>query len=309
MQFPKNIEEKVLALIDGQKLKNLKEKREHLTTKYKEQSGQSKSLIESGDDSLIYAVSRMPATYVVLNSLINTLARQGLIGEIERVFDVGSGTGAGWFAIKDYDESIDCTMFERDKNMADIAKKLTDVQPVRFDLLKDNIEQTADLVLSSYVLSELTESDRIFATRKLAKMSDKYLLIVDTGTPKTYEEFMKLVPILEKEGYFVVAPCKTKKCSLENDYCQFFARVERSAILRASKGAELSYEDEKYFYLLLSKEKTDVQGNRVIRRPKFAPNLVEHTLCSSDGVIKKVYTKREKELFKKAKKASINDLI
>lgn len=309
MQFPKNIEEKVLALIDGQKLKNLKEKREHLTTKYKEQSGQSKSLIESGDDSLVYAVSRMPATYVVLSSLINTLARQGLIGKIERVFDVGSGTGAGWFAIKDYDESIDCTMFERDKNMADIAKKLTDVQPLRFDLLKDNVEQTADLVLSSYVLSELTESDRIFATRKLAKMSNKYLLIVDTGTPKTYEEFMKLVPILEKEGYFVVAPCKTKKCSLENDYCQFFARVERSAILRASKGAELSYEDEKYFYLLLSKEKTDVQGNRVIRRPKFAPNLVEHTLCSSDGVIKKVYTKREKELFKKAKKASINDLI
>ena len=309
MQFPKNIEEKVLELIDGQKLKSLKEKRENLTAKYKEHSGQSKSLIETSDDSLIYAVSRMPATYVVLSSLLNTLARQGLIGEIKRAFDVGSGTGAGWFAIKDYDETVDCTMFERDKNMADVAKKLTDVQPIRFDLLKDNIEQSADLVLSSYVLSELAESDRIFAARKLAKISNKYLLIVDTGTPKTYEDFMKLVPVFEKEGFFVVAPCKTKRCLLENDYCQFFARVERSAILRASKGADLSYEDEKYFYLLLSKEKIEAQGDRVIRRPRFAPNLVEHTLCSSDGVNKKVYTKREKELFKKAKKAGINDLI
>ena len=100
-----------------------------------------------------------------------------------------------------------------------------------------------------------------------------------------------------------------KKCTLKGDYCQFYARVERSAIHKQIKEASLSYEDEKYFYLLIQKDDVITDKNRVLRRPRFAPNMIEHTLCTDGGVIKKIYTKKDKELFKSAKKTDINGLI
>ena len=50
-------------------------------------------------------------------------------------------------------------------------------------------------------------------------------------------------------GFCVVAPCMCEKCGLINDYCQFYARVERSSLHKLAKAGALSYEDEKYFYL------------------------------------------------------------
>ena len=79
--------------------------------------------------------------------------------------------------------------------------------------------------------------------------SNKYVLLIDTGTPRTYENFLKIKKLInESEDWHVVAPCNTEKCGLKNDYCQFYARVERSGLQRLAKDASLPYEDEKYFY-------------------------------------------------------------
>ena len=51
------------------------------------------------------------------------------------------------------------------------------------------------------------------------------------------------------EGWNIAAPCMHKECALKNDYCQFYARVERSSLHKLAKNGTLSYEDEKYFYL------------------------------------------------------------
>ena len=311
MQLPVDLQNKINELYLEFSKKELTETQAGLTKKYKEQTGDSKSLINSKKDSLVYSISRMPATYSVIFSLVKNLVKQGFLDNIEKIADVGSGTGAGYFALSDIFNDASFLLFERDKFMIDIFSKLVDgkIQPIKTDIVKDDVEIDADLTIASYVLSEMTENDRLLTVKKLLPKGNSSLLLIDTGTPEVYRQFMQIKNHIQKQGYFVVAPCVSKNCMLENDYCQFYARVERSAIHRIIKNATLSYEDEKYFYLLIQKEDFKNKQSRVIRRPRFAPNIVEHTLCMSDGVKKKIFTKREKELFKRAKKAEINDVL
>lgn len=308
MQFPKQIEEKILKLYKSFSVSKISKQRECLTSRYKTQSGKSKSLINGKSDSLVYAVSRMPATFVVLSTLLDTLVIQGAIKNVDSVIDVGAGTGAGFFAVKNSLKVEEISMFERDLFMAEVAEQLTEQKVTRFDILKDKSEQNADLVLSSYVLSEMTDVDRELAVKNLAKLSSNYLLLIDTGTPKTYEDYRRLIPVLENLGFCLLAPCKHKNCELKNDYCQFYARVERSHILKVSKQASLPYEDEKYFYLLFSKLDNEVKTNkRVIRRPKILQNKTELVFCSADGVKREQFSKSDKDSYKLAKKIKINE--
>ena len=311
MQLPLFLQEKVNNLYRELKQGELSKVQKDLTYKYKNETGESKSLIDSKEDSVLYAISRMPATYAVIYTLLNQLIEQGLIENVESVFDVGSGTGAGYFAVKEFGEDLKISLFERDENMIKVFEKLTDneVEVQKLDLIRDSFETKADLVMTSYVLSEMKEQDRLNSALKLLESANKYLLIIDTGTPRTYENMMTLKRFVQEKGYKIIAPCQSEKCGLKNDYCQFFARVERSALMRQAKQGELSYEDEKYFYLLISKENKEICAKRVIRRPIIKPNNIELMLCSSEGVKKENFTKKNKELFKQAKKSKINDLI
>ena len=287
----------------------------NLTYKYKNKTGESKPLIEDLSDSGIYAISRMPATNEVLCSLFKTLISQNILDKnLKSIIDVGAGTGAGYFAIKDYFENAELTFVENNKNMIDVFKKLTEYENIiHEDILNFESEEKYNLVLSSYVLSEMTEFDRVNAVCKLFNLSNKYVLLVDAGTPSIYEQYMNIKGICKKFGFKVIAPCKNEMCPLKNDYCQFYARVERSSVHKLAKDAIQSYEDEKYFYLLFEKienngENVDYEDlARVIRRPIIKKNLVELKVCASGGVKNVAITKKDKEKFKMARKIKINE--
>ena len=311
MILPQWLQDKVNELYQDLNKKTLVETRESLTNRYKTKTGQNKSLIESKTDSMLYAISRMPATFSVVYTLVKDLVNQKLICDVESMLDVGSGTGAGYFALKELDDSLEIGLVERDRNMVEIFKKLTDgeVDVKLADASSLKAEKTADLVMTSYVLSEMTEDVRIQTFDNLASASNKYVLVIDTGTPKTYVDMMKLKDHALKSGWKVVAPCMADKCPLKDDYCQFYARVERSSLHKLAKGGTLSYEDEKYFYLLFAKDDIQKLGERVIRRPVIKENNISLVLCTGDGVKTKTFTKKNKEEFKKAKKAKINEII
>lgn len=286
--------------------------RESLTENYKQNSGQGKSLINSKKESLTYALCRMPATIEVVYSLFSTLSSQGFLKDIHSAIDVGAGTGAVYFALKEFDSQIQVSSFERDDNMIAIFERLTDGEKIsKFDILNSSLNESADIVISSYMLSELDDEGRSRALKVLFEASKKYVLIIDTGTPKTYKDFMKLRAQAEGLGLKTIAPCVCETCPLEEDYCQFFARVERSSVLRRSKGAVLPYEDEKYFYLLFEKTDRDLDRSfsRVIRRPKIEKSLVKLTLCSKSGVKTEVFTKKLGEVYKRARKIKINEIL
>lgn len=287
----------------------------NLTNKYKNKTGESKPLIEDLSDSEIYAISRMPATNEVLCSLFKTLISQNILdNNVKSIIDVGAGTGAGYFAFKDYFENAELTFVENNKNMIDVFKKLTEYENIIHENILNFVnEEKFDLVLSSYVLSEMTEFDRVNAVCKLFNLSKKYVLLVDAGTPLIYDQYMKIKDICKEYGFKVIAPCKNEMCPLKNDYCQFYARVERSSVHKLAKDAVQSYEDEKYFYLLFEKIESDSEKidhedlARVIRRPIIKKNLVELKICVSGGVKNVAITKKDKEKFKLARKIKINE--
>lgn len=312
MILPVYVQQKVNELFAGLNKGKLISKREQLTTKYKTSQAVSKSVFESSEDSVVYAISRMPSTFAVIYTLISDLIKQNKIENIDSIIDVGSGTGSGFFACKELFGDVDISLFERDKNMIDIFDRFETGEIVkRFDFLKDSIDKSADLVFSNYVFSELNEDGRKIALKKMLDCSNKYVLIVDTGTPVTYENFMKLKKIVLEMGYKVIAPCQSEKCGLKNDYCQFYARVERSSLLKMAKSAKLSYEDEKYFYLLIAKNigNQDNSKRRVIRRPQIKTNFVDVRLCTNAGVVDEKFTKKDKDLYKLARKIKINELM
>ena len=147
MQLPLYLQEKVNKLYAELKSGELEKTQKHLTSKYKNETGESKSLISSKQDGLLYAISRMPATYAVIYTLISQIAEQGFISEIDSVLDVGAGTGAGYFAVKELDERVDVKLVEREEFMIDVCKTLAgeDVEILKRDIIRDELNENADL--------------------------------------------------------------------------------------------------------------------------------------------------------------------
>lgn len=256
MNLPKQLSDKINEVFLELDKNSLKQTQKNLTDKYKNHTGKSTDLIAGKNDSILYAVSRMPATFAVISSLIYELANEGHLLDIKSVTDIGSGTGSAFFALNELcDGELEFSLYEKNNSMIEIFKKLTggNVPVNKCDVCREDIKNQSDLVMTSFVLSEMLEGDRVKVFEKMLNLSKKYVLVIDTGTPETYKNTINLKPIAEKLGFKLVAPCKCDKCPLENDYCQFYARVERSAILRQAKSATLSYEDEKYFYLLFER--------------------------------------------------------
>lgn len=313
MLLPSIIQEKVNRLFAGMNKESLVAGREELTRKYKTNQAINRSVFESKNDSAVYAISRMPATFSVIYSLLDCLTEQKKIENISSVIDIGSGTGAGFFACREFFGDIKISLFERDKNMIEVFNELETGESVtKFDILTDMIGEKADLVMSSYVFSELNDAGRKTALEKMLDCSNRFVLIVDTGTPRTYENFMRVKQMVHEMGYAVTAPCESEKCGLKNDYCQFYTRVERSGLLKLSKNGELPYEDEKYFYLLIDKQaklSENFKERRVIRRPILKTNFVELKLCTKDGVKLENITKKDKETYQKARKIKVNETI
>ena len=310
MILPVDLQEKINSLYSSINKQVLTDSRKGLTSRYKQTKESGKSLIDSKTDGIVYAISRMPATYCVVHTLLDLLIEQGFIEDVSTVFDVGSGTGAGYFATKDVLPDAEISLFERDMNMTQTFKQLEENKAVqRFDFIKDEFESKADLVMTSYVFSEMNEEGRVNSVKKMIDASNKYVLLIDTGTPRTYENFMKIKRLVKEWGWSVVAPCGTDKCGLKNDYCQFYARVERSSLQKMAKDASLSYEDEKNFYLLLAKNNVKKEGSRVIRRPTIKTNVTELKVCDFNGVREVFVTKKNKDIYKKSKKVKINELI
>jgi ribosomal protein RSM22 (predicted rRNA methylase) len=73
------------------------------------------------------------------------------------------------------------------------------------------------------------------------------------------------------------------------------------------KKAELSYEDEKYSYLIFSREPLPAALSRIIRRPQINAGFVKLTLCGANEITQETFTKRDKATFKAARKIHWGD--
>ena len=308
MNLPLENKLQLESLLDGYSLKELKNVASSIMEQYQNNSNKGVDLINSSIASKVYAVYRLPATYSAFGeALKHTLELYDQ--KIDSVIDVGAGSGSASIAVSHLLPNIkNYILLERNKYMMEIGKTLHNFDYINYDLSKDNLDIKADLVISNYVLNELDINSRINAINKMWNMTNKIMLIVEPGTPEGFSLIREIRDYLISIGAHVIAPCTHMGVCL-NTWCHFSTRVSRSKLHKDLKGGDAPYEDEKYSYIAFSKSVITPCKNRILRHPQINPGFVELEVCSKDGFKKIKYSKKDKELFKKARKSDAGDQI
>jgi ribosomal protein RSM22 (predicted rRNA methylase) len=111
-----------------------------------------------------------------------------------------------------------------------------------------------------------------------------------------------------------VAPCPHQRdCPMAGesqsaDWCHFAVRLPRTALHRQLKGGSLSYEDEKFSYLVATAGSGSTAANRVVRHPLTRKGLMQLRLCTGDGEVSGVVvSKRQGPLYRAARSAEWGD--
>ena len=169
-----------------------------------------------------------------------------------------------------------------------------------------------DLVIEGYMLGELREDMRLTVAEKLWNAAEKMLLLIEPGTPQGFANLAAVRAHLTAHGAHVAAPCPAGSscCPMTgDDWCHFAVRVQRTKLHKALKGGDAPYEDEKFCYLALTREKTEgACGARVLRHPLIAPGRITLTLCEGGEKTTRVVTKKD-PLWKRARKIGAGESI
>jgi ribosomal protein RSM22 (predicted rRNA methylase) len=176
--------------------------------------------------------------------------------------DIGGGTGAAvWAAVDTFPSLAAITVLDQARPALDLGARLAAGSPSAalrgatwhgYLLGRDEGLPKADLVMASYLLGELPDERQRDLVDAMAE-AGPIVLLIEPGTPAGYQRIVTARDRLIDRGYAVVAPCVHQlTCPLPvgKDWCHFSARVNRSALHRRIKDAELGYEDEKYSYVI-----------------------------------------------------------
>ena len=317
MKIPELLENEIEEKLNHIKLTELKQYASKLSEKYMYQERTGDTLLNTELEALAYSIMRMPATYgAVYTALKNTLER--IDCNIQSVLDIGAGTGAATWAISELLETKNMQCFEREQVMLELGKsfmsqnpKLKDVSWDYMDIVEDKLDTKADLVVTSYMLNEIKPENRKDVINKLINSSNQITLIIEPGTPEGFKNIKEVQKIAIENGLHIVAPCTFQGvCPLpDEDWCHSIVRMERTKVHKVLKNADLPYEDEKFAYIAISKEKYDNSGTRILRHPMIEKGKITLKVCHNGKVEKMAVTKKDKELFKMVKKKICGDLI
>lgn len=286
-------------------LNALKKESEKLTELYKKREAGPLPPLDSDLKRLAYLSVRFPATYAVMKKVFEELGLRANVSACFSLLDVGAGPGTATLAA--FDTAIPlkkALLIEQDPGFIKLAKKVLEDYPKEFicqDAQKISFP-SSDIVVASYLINELTNKSAF--VDKLWSATAQYLLIVEPGTPASFQCLKEMREHLIQKGAYLLAPCPhNKPCPLPSpDWCHFGARLERSSWHHKIKGGALNYEDEKYFYLLFSKNKYIPCGSRVLKRPFKGSGFVKIQFCSTHKIVTETATKKNKDrysLFKK----------
>jgi ribosomal protein RSM22 (predicted rRNA methylase) len=275
------------ALTDHLPRAQLREATERLSLRYRHYE---KPYLRDKLDYFAYLITRLPATLAAIEAVFKEIPDNA----ITSFLDLGAGPGTGYLAAqKRFPLLKQATLLETDPEFIAIGKQLI-ADPV--DWQQTHLPSTLlphDVVLMSYSLGEIPESEQIVSDAFAA--CQQFLVLIEPGTPEGYARIITARKQLLALGAFMVAPCPNYlPCPMTgNDWCHFPARVERSSLHRQLKSGTLGFEDEKFSYLIVAKEKVHVQ----------------FTLCKAGVIEQKIVSKKDNDLYKKCRKLDWGDVL
>ena len=287
---------------------DLKKSAGNVSETYRNLKRSGSPLISKDAEVMAYALARMPATFAAVSSILK------YIEPCQAMIDVGAGTGTATWAALEMGKAHSVTCLEKADEMRKLGSKLMEltypsIEWKPFDLVSEKLSLKADLVVASYVLNELGKDMQLKAVEKLWQATTDKLIVVEPGTPAGFEIISRIRSHLIEQGAFVVAPCPhNKDCPLsKNDWCHFTCRLERSQIHKVLKGGEAPYEDEKFSYIILSRQPARVPFARILRHPDIEKGNIGLQLCTPNGLQSRTVSRKEKQLFKTARKSNAGD--
>jgi ribosomal protein RSM22 (predicted rRNA methylase) len=282
--------------------------------------GGGSGAIKSATDALAYALARMPATYAAITASLNALREIRPDFAPESLLDVGAGPGtAAWAAAEAFPSLKTLTLIDANEALRALALDLARGSTRPSDLTYKKGEARAalseagpaDLVTASYMIGEMTERERRPLAEAMWARTRDTLLVVEPGTPAGYARIIAMREQLIARGAHVAAPCPhDKNCPLVSpDWCHFSQRLPRSQAHKQIKGAELSFEDEKFSYVVLSRAPVATRPARVLAQPVVAKVEVTAKLCTSDGLAIARVPRRDKTAYARARRWRWGDAV
>ncbi len=318
MDFPINLKSSIDEYALKIKQSQLKQTAETISDRYRTQSGTSKKLLTETSEVAAYSVVRMPATFGSVSDALS-YALESYYEPLESLLDIGAGTGAASWAADSILNLKSVTCLEREPAMIQLGQRLMQEGSqllqsstwIQTDLIKDPISYQGDLVISSYVLNELSPTDRIQVVEKLWNATNKMLIIIEPGTPIGFQQLLVTRDFLLEKGAYLAAPCPhSNTCRLEtDDWCHFTTRIQRSKLHKILKQGDSPYEDEKFSYMAFTKSTVTPVASRILRHPYIEKGQITLHLCSSKKNQILTIKKRDGILFKIARKSKSGDSI
>lgn len=321
MEIPIELRTAIETELSGIPVNKLTNIVSQLSERYRKgNSSSGKTFFTSKDDIIAYSAFRMPATYGAVFGALSQLKEQLPNWTPNSILDVGAGPGTVmWSATSIWEDIKEITLIEREEGMVSLGKRLamnSSIKAVqegnwqKYDITKEWDVKSHDLVISSYVLNELDPIHFEKFITKLWNKTNKVLAIIEPGTPTGYARINKIREYLIQLEGKCVAPCPhDEKCPIKGeDWCHFSQRISRSKLHRQVKSGELSYEDEKFSFICISKsvEKNENIG-RIIRHPQIHKGYIKLDLCTREGIEYTTVTKKDNEVYKLAKKLKWGD--
>ncbi len=283
-------------------------------------TGGGSGTIKSEADALAYALARMPATYAAVTASLNALAEIAPDFAPETLLDVGAGPGtASWAAAEAFSSLQDFTLLDANATLSRLAlelardsTRLADCRYLPGDAGANLAEASqADLVVASYIIGELGESDQRKLVDAMWAKARHALVVIEPGTPAGYSRIIALRQQLITAGAHVAAPCPHEKpCPLAApDWCHFSQRLPRSQAHRQIKGADVPFEDERFIYMALTRTPPAARASRVLAPPDVGKAEITAKLCTEDSVALARVPRRDKAAYADARRWRWGDAI
>jgi ribosomal protein RSM22 (predicted rRNA methylase) len=324
MRLPPRLQDAVEREISKYGLGALTRAASGLSDKYRNRRRAVEKFIVTDIERLAYAAIRMPATYAAVRAVFAEIRARAPEMKCKSLLDLGAGTGAAaWAALDVFDDLEQITMVEQDAALIELGRKLASECPhealrsaewQRRDLTRTESFPAHDLVVCSYSLGEVESGEARGIVQAAWRAARQIIAVIEPGTMKGFETILGSRDELIGAGGHIIAPCPHQRaCPMAShdkpaaDWCHFAARFERSSLHRRVKGAELGYEDEKYSYVAAAKIPAQSAAARVIRHPLIRPGFIQLQLCAEESLRDLTITRKNKEEWKRARKAHWGD--
>ncbi len=309
MQLPAELRAHIDALLSSENKKNLSAAAQDVSLKYRRESSSSNLQIASSAEARAYVATRLPATWCAVTKTLQAYLKTIPEAQINSILDLGAGPGTATLAAQNIWPDADATLLEPNFYLSGIGKELVKGNWQTDSLQNFSVSKKHDLTLSSYVLNEI-ESDLTEILQKIWSLTTKALVIIEPGTPHGYATILKARDYFLSISANIAAPCPHHLgCPLKHTdkWCHFSVRVDRSKLhLQTKADARLSYEDEKFSYLIVTRHETPKPRFRALGF-SHGQKVVSIETCQQNGEFNVMQLSKRDPDYKLVKKMDWGD--